>query len=83
MKEVGLDDQVFIRSGVYEAKPSSPDGRVTLVGRTECRPDLLGAKGPLCRTIPDQLEPSHANRLDRNPRGSVHMTEHQLIEIGR
>jgi hypothetical protein len=38
---------------------------------------------PDCRTSPDQLELAHANRLDRNPCGSVHVTEHPLIEIGR
>jgi hypothetical protein len=38
---------------------------------------------PDCRTSPDRAELPQANRLDRNPRGPMQVTENPLIEIGR
>ena len=38
---------------------------------------------PECRTTPEDEELLRANRLDRNTRGAIHVTESPLIEIGR
>lgn len=38
---------------------------------------------PECRTTPDRADLLQANRLDRNPRGPIHVTDNPLIEIGR